>query len=349
MKQLLETACDRERVAILFNPVCGTENGDLRRARLERLVRDAGLTCGLTQTEAKQGAGPLARDARAHGMERLLVAGGDGSLAEAAQALAGTETALAILPSGTGNVLAANLGLPHDMEACLRLALTGEARPFDVGRANGTVFLIMAGMGADGRIIRDADRKTKRRLGILAYFVAGLKNLGRSRTPYRITIDGKTIRRRAKTVLVANLGRIPGGIDLVPGADPEDGLLEIVIVRARTLPEMALVAARMLLGRLQDDPLWEIRRGKHIVIEAPWPEPIETDGNEAGSATRLEVCVEPGALRLVRPEDEAERRTAGTHASDKRLFLWLPLLAGLGSVAVVSVFLRKRRMVRKLR
>jgi diacylglycerol kinase family enzyme len=93
----------------------------------------------------------------------------------------------------------------------MELALTGETRRIDVGQANGETFLIMAGIGADAQMIQDADRELKNRLGPLAYFVAAWKNRGRSRVTYRITIDGRTIRRRAQTVLVANLGRVTGG------------------------------------------------------------------------------------------------------------------------------------------
>src|SRR5207244_9077670 len=128
-----------------------------RRARLEALARAAGLACELAETDRDQGAAPLARQAVVDGMERVLVAGGDGSVAEAANVLAGTGVALAVVPGGTGNLFALNLGLPTDAEAALHLALTGAARPLDVGRANGHVFLVAAGMGLDARMVQDAD------------------------------------------------------------------------------------------------------------------------------------------------------------------------------------------------
>src|SRR5439155_4941932 len=155
----------------------------------------------LGETDREQGATPLARKALAAGMERLLVSGGDGSVTEAADVLAGSPVALAVLPGGTGNLLALNLGVPSDAEAAMRLALTGEVRPVDVGRANGKVFLIMAGVGVDAHMVRDADRNMKERLGVLAYFWAILRNLGRNDTRYDITIDDRLLHRRAKSVL----------------------------------------------------------------------------------------------------------------------------------------------------
>ncbi len=299
-KQHVESVCDRERVAIVFNPASGPQDAAVRRATLEALARAAGLTCGLAETDRDAGATPLARQAVADGMERLLVSGGDGSVTEAAGALAGSPVALAVLPGGTGNLLAVNFGLPTDAEAALRLALTGEARPMDVGRANGTVFLIMAGMGLDAHMVRDADRKLKERLGVLAYGVAVLRNLGRRPVRYAITIDGRIIYRRANSVLVANLGRITGGLELVPGADAEDGRLDVAILRAQGLWDLVTLAIRALLGRLEADPMLELHRGRDILIETSVPQPVQLDGNEAEPTARLHVRVEPGALKLVR-------------------------------------------------
>jgi diacylglycerol kinase (ATP) len=299
-KELLESVCDLERVAMIFNPASGVQDAETRRATLEQLARDAGLSCELGITDVDRGAAPLAEQAVADGMERLLVSGGDGSLTEAANALVGTETALAVLPGGTGNLLALNLGLPTDPEDAVRLALTGEARPMDVARANGVVFLLMAGMGLDAHMVHDADRESKDRLGVLAYFLAAYRNFGRRPVRYAITIDGRRFHRRAKTVLVANMGKITGGLELAPGADPEDGLLDVVILRAQGVRDIALLAAKALVGRHIDDPLLEFQRGRDVVIETGAPQPVQIDGNELEPTTRLHIRVEPGALRVVR-------------------------------------------------
>src|SRR4028119_815316 len=146
MPELVESACDLERVGIIFNPASGAENLETRRARLEELAQAAGLHCDLVETDIDRGAAPLAKEAVADGMQRVIVSGGDGSVSEAADALTGTDTALAVLPGGTGNLLAVNLGLPLDAKEAMELALHGQAHPTDVGRANGQVFLIMAGI-----------------------------------------------------------------------------------------------------------------------------------------------------------------------------------------------------------
>lgn len=343
---LLETVCDRERVAIIFNPASGNEEIETRRATLEALAHAAGLTCELSETDKDQGAAPLAQKAVADGMERVLVSGGDGSVTEAAGALAGTGVALAVIPGGTGNLLSLNIGLPTDAESAIRLALTEKARPMDVGRANGTVFLIMAGMGLDAKIMQDASRKLKDRLGALAYFVAAVRNLRRPRVRYSITVDGRTIRRRAQTVLVANLGRITAGVELVPGADPNDGLLEVAILRAEGLRDLATVAWGAVWGKARDPALLEIHRGREIVIETARPQPVQLDGNDAPPTTRLEVRVEPAALALVRTSDEAwgESDELPAPAALLSRFRHVPaLLVGMVAVAALHSHTRGSR------
>lgn len=345
MLELLEPRGDLEKVALIFNPACGTLDPQLRRSHLEALAHAAGLSCGLAETDEEQGAEPLARKAAADGMVRVLVSGGDGTVKEAAEALAGTGVSLAVLPAGTGNLLALNLGIPSDAEAAMRLALSGEAQPTDVGRANGRVFLIMAGIGADARMIRDADRNLKRRFGFLAYFAAALRNLGRPRTLFTITVDGRCIRRHAQTVLVANLGRITGGIELIPGADPADGQLQVAVLRARTLREFGELAWGALLGRVRSDDRLEIYCGREIVIETDSPQPVELDGNDVGTTSRLEISVEPGALQLIRPvESETAPAALPAFAEEVLSRPWrMAAVLGAVSVAAAAGYLMWRR------
>jgi YegS/Rv2252/BmrU family lipid kinase len=303
VQELLESPRAQRRIAVIFNPVSGTDDPAARRARLEQRIRDLSPPCALHETDRERGAAPLAREAVRDGVERLLVYGGDGSVVEAAEALAGTDAALAVVPGGTGNLLSINLGIPLDFNQAMDLALNGETRRIDVGRANGHPFLIVAGMGADAEMIREADRETKQRFGFLAYFMAAWKHFRRPFSRYTITVDGKRYRRNALTVMVANLGRITAGLELVPGADPTDGILEVSILRARTLSDVFAMAWRVLTGERRSDSLMEVHRGRHILIQSGRPLPVEVDGNELGETRRLEVTVDPGALRIVAPPE----------------------------------------------
>ena len=338
MPELLESTCDAERVAVIFNPVSGMQDPALRRKRLEQLAVDAGLTCELGETDVELGARPLAEKAVADGVQRLIISGGDGSVAEAADVVAGTDVVLGVVPGGTGNLLAVNLGLPTDPAAAFKAATHGLVRSIDVGRANGRVFLLVAGIGADARMVRDADRDLKRRWGVLAYAIAVLKNLSRPLTRYRITVDGETFTRRAQSVLVGNLGKITAGLELIPGADPTDGILEVTVLRARSVSDLAQLFFRTLLGQRQSDNLTEIRKGRRITIETEPPQPVEIDGNHLGSTRRLEITVEPAALKIATPE------RAPTFFPDPAALMaevaaqphWVPLIAGVTTTAVLT-------------
>jgi len=286
------------------------------------------------------GAQPAAEKAVADGMERLIVCGGDGSVAEAAHALAGTPTSLAVVPSGTANLLALNLGIPTDRDEAMRLALAGHPEPTDVARTNLGAFIIAAGMGLDARIMRDADRALKNRFGHLAYFIAGWQNLGRRNRRYTISVDRQILQRSAQTVLIANMGRITAGLELVPGSSPDDGLLEVAVIRARTIREVLLVGLRAVLGQTRNDQLTEFHRGRNIVVEADRPQPVQLDGSDVGQSDRLEVKIEPGALLLVRPTPIPESTPAAVVATSVGR-LWLPPILFL-FLAALAWWLRRR-------
>ena len=343
-RAMFDPVCDLSRVALIFNPVSGTENPSTRRLSLEELAKRSGLECALIETERGQGAAPLAKQAVADHMDRLIVSGGDGSVTEAAHALAGTETALAVLPAGTGNLLAINLGIPLNLEEAMRLALTGEALPTDIGRVNGQVFLVAVGMGLDARMIRDADREAKKKYGALAYVLAVLRNLPRPNAWYSITIDGRRIRRPGQTVLVSNLGRITAGLELVPGSDPSDGLLEVAILKSQRLTDLARMGWRMLRSERRPRDVLEVHRGRHILVEAERPLPVQFDGEIAGRTARLDVQVEPGALKFVRPSEPAPTALAAAFATPAPpRHVVGPAVIGVAALAVACVIARRRR------
>jgi diacylglycerol kinase family enzyme len=213
-----------------------------------------------------------------------------------------------------------------------------------VGRANVAVFLIAAGMGLDARIMRDANRELKNRWGKLAYVFTAVRNLQRANVRYVITVDGHRMRRSAQMIMIANLGRITAGLELVPSADPTDGLLEVAILRSRRLPDLARLAWRMLTGHTTTDDVLQVYHGRRILVETKPAQPWQIDGNEAGSTTRLEVEVEPGGLWLARP-DPPEQPALGaavvatTTAARK---LWVPALVGV-AISATLIWWRHRR------
>jgi len=162
--------------------------------------------------------------ALARGADLVFVWGGDGMVQRSVDALAGSDAALAIIPAGTANLFASNVGIPNDVAAAVAIGLEGERHRFDVGRINGERFAVMAGAGFDALMIDEADGALKDRLGRAAYILTGAKNLGLGRFATRVRIDGqKWFKGKASCVLVGNVGKLMGNIAAFPDASADDG------------------------------------------------------------------------------------------------------------------------------
>jgi YegS/Rv2252/BmrU family lipid kinase len=286
------------RAAVVHNPIRVTDLPALKR-RVEPAMARAGWEppLWLETTLEEPGAG-LARQAVEDGCDVVFVAGGDGTVMAVATALAGTGVPLAILPTGTGNLLARNLDLPFtDEAACLRIGLTGRTRPIDVGAVEGRKFVVMAGLGFDAAMMRDAPEGLKKRVGWPAYVVSATKHLrGRG---IRVTLtldDGEPLHRRVRTVVVGNVGRLQGNFPLLPDAVPDDGVLDVVVIATRNVLDWARVGTRVL--RRADVPDRRIERftAKHVLIEASHSQPRQLDGDVIEDGRRLDIQVEAGAL-----------------------------------------------------
>jgi YegS/Rv2252/BmrU family lipid kinase len=238
------------------------------------------------------------------GADLLFVWGGDGMVQRCADAVAGTGVPLAILPAGTANLFASNLGIPQDLEAAVELGLHGRRRTLDVGVLNGERFTVMAGTGFDARMIAEADAGLKDRLGRAAYVVTGARNLHPPMARAKIDVDGERwFKGDASCVLLGNVGRIMGGIRAFDDARPDDGLIEIGVVTAESPLQWARVMARMTLGRSERSPYVEVRQGREFRIRLDREQPYELDGGARGSSRDLRAHVEPGALVVCVPEE----------------------------------------------
>ena len=217
--------------------------------------------------------------------------------------MAGTGVPLAIIPLGTGNLLARNVGVPMGLEEALEVALGGAQRPIDAGRVNGSLFVVMAGLGLDARMLDDTSEPLKKRLGWLAYALTAVRHLGDR--PMKVTVRadaGRRRRFRASAVVVGNVGWLQGGVPLLPDARPDDGVLDAVVLIAGGLAGWLAVAADILLRRPANGGTHRIRFSELRVTldtEQPW----ELDGEVAGSTRQLTVVAQPGALLLRVPSE----------------------------------------------
>ena len=302
-------------VSVIFNPVSGKGNPEARKSRISEALARHGYRCRYLVTTPDEGAQHFARQALNDGVDLIAVSGGDGTVIEVMSALVGRGVPLAVFPAGTGNLLSVNLKLPTEIAAAADVALFGERRKLDLarlvihdGKADGRdpqYFAILAGAGYDAWVIKDADREAKNRLGMFAYFFSALKNLRRRPTKVDIRLDGadKTFRRRAKSVMIANMGHLQGSLVVIPDAEPDDGLLEVAILKAESLWEWVHLLFNTVLGRLKTDRAVEYHKVRKVEVRLSTAQPIQFDGEttkEKHHAFSVEVV--PMAVEVMVPK-----------------------------------------------
>lgn len=266
-----------------------------------------GVPFDLVETAAAGDAERLAREAVRLGYRAVVAAGGDGTIAEVITGLAGSETPLGIIPQGTGNQLAANLGIPADVERAVEVAAHGTASPLDIGQlSGGRYFALMVGAGWDAEVMASCTRELKDRWGFSAYLFAGLR---RSAPPpsaeFLITADGEEFRIRAATVLVANAGHLfsslfPVELQIAPFSSFHDGLLDVCIYAPRSLTDVAAVLWRVARRQFQGDDRMIYLQARSIRIDADPPLVTQVDGDYLGH-TPLEARAVPGGVRVLMP------------------------------------------------
>jgi YegS/Rv2252/BmrU family lipid kinase len=251
----------------------------------------------------------MAQQAVDSGVEVVFVCGGDGTVMACAAVLAGTQVALAVLPSGTGNLLATNLDLPTDVVAGVAIATSGHRRRIDVGAVENAdtasghrgCFTVMAGMGFDAQLLDSTADRLKKQLGSAAYVLAALRHLRQRRIRVDIRIDGADpIRRRVRTVLVGNVGRLQGGIQLLPDALPDDGWLDVAVLTPRTLRHWLWLAAGVI-GRKRNVPSMQTYRARTVEVLSDRQQPRELDGDVIAPARSLTVTIRANALTVCVP------------------------------------------------
>lgn len=312
------------RAAVIYNPV------KVATKKLRDAVAAAEKAGGwaaslwLETTEDEPGGG-LARQAIDAGVEVVLAAGGDGTVRAVAEGLRGSRVALALIPSGTGNILARNLGLNlTHLEPSVQAAFAGEDRTIDVGvvelerpdhSTETHAFVVMAGIGLDAKMVANTDPELKKRVGWLAYADAirrSLRDAEQLRIEYR-TDDDVTRSMRAHTVLVGNCGTLPGNVLLLPDAEIDDGVFDIVALRPEGFAGWSQfwvkifwengVLRRSSIGRKLAGPTKDVRTLRYLrttsfTASLDRAEEFELDGDEFGTVIGFRAEVDAGALTV---------------------------------------------------
>jgi diacylglycerol kinase (ATP) len=246
-----------------------------------------------------------ARRLRDKGVDLLFVWGGDGTVQRAMDALAGAPLSVAILPAGTANLFATNLGIPQSLEAAVLVGLHGARRDIDLGRVKGECFGVMAGVGSDAFMVRDADAGLKDKVGRIAYVWTGAKNLSRDPVKMSIDVDGdRWFKGQAGCVLIGNVGDVIGGISAFPEARPDDGILEIGVITAESGLDWMRTISRAALGDPGKSPFVRTTSGKVFDIRLDKALPFELDGGDRPKTKHLKVKVQPAVISLCVPKEE---------------------------------------------
>ncbi|MFS0794560.1 diacylglycerol/lipid kinase family protein [Microbacterium sp. 1P10AE] len=321
----------RKTAAVVYNPT-KVDIDSLRAA-----VTDAATDAGWSETSWYEtsvedvGQGVTARALEA-GADLIIAAGGDGTVRAIAEAVRGTTVPVALLPSGTGNLLARNLHLTlNDLPHSVRTAFTGVDRHIDLGvidieRQDRTrtrhVFVVMAGMGIDAKMIDNTDDDLKKKAGWIAYLRAIIASL---RDPDELHLrfrrdDRKPQRATVHTVILGNCGSLPSNILLMPDAVVDDGLLDLLLMRPggalgwiRVWWKIAWIngivrrtaPGRSIAGERRNDGDLHYETATRFTARLSRPEQIELDGDAFGEATAFHAWIEPGALTIRVPESGA--------------------------------------------
>lgn len=284
-------------ISVILNPVSGGASPSTARARARfasELLAAHGADGRVCITEHRRHATALAVDAVRRGDRLVISWGGDGTMNEVASALVGTATAMGLMPSGSGNGLARELGIPRDPAAALTHALRAKPRPIDAGSLDGRWFFSVAGIGFDAHIAAAFDRDPRRRRGFSSYLRITARELLRYR-PRRYRVDGHAP-RTALLITIANSAQFGNGIRIAPGARVDDGELDLVTVEERSRIMTVLNLPRLLSGTIAQVRGVSIARVAGVVIESDELIEYHVDGEPHAGGTRLEAQVRPGAL-----------------------------------------------------
>ncbi len=306
---------------VVVNPTKFKDLGQVR-ARLDTVTSELGLpSLRLVETTQDDPGFGQTRAALEEGAPLVCALGGDGTVRAVAEMLAGSGVPIGLLPGGTGNLLARNIGAPvKSLEKALRAALTGRDRAIDIGwmildpseeqrshptprdlrdEPNVYAFTVMAGLGFDAQIMTDAPEAVKAKVGWAAYVISAGKHLTDDCFDATVGVDGRESRVSARTVLVGNCGKLTGGMVLLPQAEVDDGVLDVATITPQSLGQWVTMSTRVLARRTEGGPHLDRVSGRDVLVRVDPGQLVQVDGDDLDEASCLRFVVDPGAL-LVR-------------------------------------------------
>ncbi len=289
-----------------MNPFAGTRETDLDK-QIRSVFQGSGIQVEIVRTEYRGHAEVLAAEAADRGAGLVVAVGGDGTVNEVGRGLLFRDSALGLIPLGSGNAFARALGVPTDPVAACRALLDAEVRLLDAGQIGERVFLSTAGIGLDADVAWRFDHRPGKRRGVLPYIFLTVQAYCSYRPEaVQVVIDsGETLVAHPLVLTVANTGEYGNGAVIAPGAQPDDGMLDLCLVENAGLGKVLRMAWAMFFGRIDRIPGVRMVRGDRFKIVRSGPGKVQVDGEAIMGGAELEVVVLPGAVRMAVPRREA--------------------------------------------
>jgi YegS/Rv2252/BmrU family lipid kinase len=295
-----------KNIRIIINPAAGI--GESILPIINASMKEAGIKWEASITHQAGDAIQFAKAAVKEGIDALAVYGGDGTLREAISGLIGSEIPLVILPGGSANVMATELGIPSDLkEACMLLSQDPlETKTIDIGQFNKRYFIVRISIGFEADVVKGADRQSKNKMGIFAYFLSAAAALKKTkRTVYHLKIDGQEHEVQGLTCIITNTGNLGfSNISFDKHIDVSDGLLDVIVVRKVNLSLFKLMVVTLLKRERPDNlELVEHWQGKDISVSSSPKQTVQCDG-EVLEKIPLHIKIIPGAIKVLVPKKE---------------------------------------------
>ena len=296
---------ERRYVHVVINPASGKDQAILRTINFA--CNTAGIDWDVYVTKKSGDGRRLAEQAAKAGVDRVLVYGGDGTVMEVASGLLGSDIPMAILPGGTANVLAIDLGIPRDLVEASALAvdLDSNIRTIDVAQIGDRYFVLRAGLGLEAAMVAGAKRELKERFGVFAYALSALQALADPVVAnYHLSFEGQEVDAQGLTCIIANSGLMGmEGLYLAPDIQVDDGLLDVIVLRRADLPSLLSLAASAVEGVENQQALqrWQVRE---VTVQSQPTQNVQVDG-EMIEQTPINIKVIPQAVPVVVPFDKS--------------------------------------------
>jgi diacylglycerol kinase (ATP) len=305
----------RRRAAVIFNPTKVTDWVTFRRhVEYELKTRGWDRALWLETTTEDPGRAMTAQAVR-EGVDLVLGAGGDGTIRVICAGLAGTGVPFGLIPAGTGNLLAKNLGIPLDEAAALDVAFDGVDKAVDVVQVSvdggpPDHFAVMAGIGIDAVIMEGTDPNLKRAVGSAAYFLSAARNARHPALQATITMDDEpSLRRKAHVIVIGNVGFLQANIQLIPDARADDGLLDVLVASPRGIRDWVRITTQVLTRRRRTDAQLDRLTGRKVTITVDGRDQFQLDGDTVGECSTMTAEVLPRALTMRVPRTAAPGRS----------------------------------------